>query len=199
MGLQKPKPMKTPECAFVWQGDRNLATYDSLFETPFLTHTMNEFKTKAQKWIQERNCPEYLTEVARVLENEERNADYWLQPETKQKMLKIVVSELITSMAEQVSCKDTGCLYMFQNRRIDQLKLMYEVFKRDTSTFRLVIQKMNPYIMERGNKIVQDEALVKSPIEFTQKLLEFKAEIDEMVNEGFSNQLVFQKARDTSF
>ena len=63
MGLLKPKPVKTQESTFVWQGDRNLATYDHDFETAYLKHTMAEFKTKATKWIQERNCTEYLTEV----------------------------------------------------------------------------------------------------------------------------------------
>ena len=167
MGLLKPKPVKTRESAFLWQGDRNLATYDSMFETPYLKHTMNEFKQKANKWIQERNCPEYLTEVSLALEKEEENANYWLQPETKQKMLKLVVTELISNMANEVSSKDTGCIYMFQHRRLDELKLLFDVFKRDNTTFRLIIMKMNPYIMERGNKIVKDEALVKSPIEFT--------------------------------
>jgi len=33
------------------------------------------------------NCPEYLTEVNKHLMHEENNADYWLQPETKSKML----------------------------------------------------------------------------------------------------------------
>ena len=65
--------------------------YDSLFEGEYLRNTMTEFKEKATKWIQDRNCPEYLTEVAKALEKEETNADYWLQPETKPKMLKICV------------------------------------------------------------------------------------------------------------
>lgn len=46
---------------------------------------------------------------------------------------------------------------------------------------------MNPYIVERGNKIVEDETLLKDPIAFTTKLLEFKAEMDRMVETSFSN------------
>ena len=88
---------------------------------------------------------------------------------------------------------------MFEHRKLENLKLLFDVFKRDQNTFGLIIQKMNPYIMERGKKIVNDETLVKNPIEFTQKLLEFKAEIDKMVTESFSNSMLFQKARDNSF
>ncbi len=50
---------------------------------------------------------------------------------------------------------------------------------------------MNPYIIERGKKIVMDESNVKDPLTFTKKLLEFKAEIDELVSYSFSNQMMF--------
>lgn len=50
---------------------------------------------------------------------------------------------------------------------------------------------MNPYILERGQKIVMEENNVKDPHLFTEKLLEFKAEIDELVNFSFANQMMF--------
>lgn len=44
---------------------------------------------------------------------------------------------------------------------------------------------MSPYIEERGKKIVEDDKLLKDPIEFTKKLLELKSEMDKMVEESF--------------
>lgn len=114
MGLIKPKPMKTREGTFVWQGDRNLSVYDDFFEAEFLVSTQKESQQSALLWHSSRSCPEYLSEVKKMLENEEANADFWLQPETKTKMLKIVENELITKMAEAVSSKENGCVYMFQ-------------------------------------------------------------------------------------
>ena len=163
--------------------------YDNYFEVAFLDATLKESMQSAMLWNSTRNCPEYLKEVQKFLKNEEANADYWLQPETKMKMLKIVQNEMITKMAEPVTSKDTGCVYMFEQKNLDELKLLYEVFSRDTSTFGLIIQKMNPYIMSRGEKIVMDETNVKDPVLFAEKLLEFKAEIDELVSFSFSNQL----------
>ena len=114
-------------------------------------------------------------------------------------MLKLVEHELITKMADAVSSKDTGCVFMFKQKNLDELKLLFDTFKRDQSTFGLIIQKMNPYILERGTRIVMEENNVKDPYLFTEKLLEFKAEIDELVSYSFSNQMMFQKARDNSF
>ena len=58
---------------------------------------------------------------------------------------------------------------------------------------------MNPYILQRGEAIVNDETNMKDPYAFTEKLLAFKAEIDELVAYSFTNQIGFQKARDNSF
>ena len=114
-------------------------------------------------------------------------------------MLKIVENELITKKAEVVGEKDTGCVYMFQHSRLEELNLMYKIFKRDQNTLGLIIQKMNPYIESRGESVVKDENLLKDPIAFTQKLLDLKSEMDVMLKESFDNNMQFQKGRDSSF
>lgn len=42
LGLVKPKPMRTKDGLFVWQGDRNLTIYDDFFESEFLKNTQKE-------------------------------------------------------------------------------------------------------------------------------------------------------------
>jgi hypothetical protein len=69
--------------------------------------------------------------------------------------------------------------------------LLYDVFRRDQNTFGLIINQMTPYIYTRGQKIVMDESNVKDPHLFTQKLLDFKAEIDQLVQFSFANQMMF--------
>ena len=105
----------------MWQGDRNLSTYDDHFQSQFLEATKREAKQSANLWNSNRNCPEYLNEVKKALENEEVNADFWLQPETKKYMLTIVEKEMISTMAESVCAKDTGCVYMFEQGNLDEL------------------------------------------------------------------------------
>ena len=95
-------------------------------------------------------------------------------------------------MAEKVAKKEgSGCVHMFQHKNLENLKLLFDVFKRDVTTFGLIINEMNPYIISRGKEIVMDEANIKDPHQFTQRLLEFKAEIDELVETSFSNQMMF--------
>lgn len=88
---------------------------------------------------------------------------------------------------------------MFLHSKLDELALMYRIFRRVESTLKFIIQKMSPYIEDRGKKIVEDDALLKDPIEFTKKLLELKSEMDLMVEQSFLNDIKFQKNRDNSF
>ena len=54
-------------------------------------------------------------------------------------MLRIVENELITKLADSVSAKDSGVVSMLQQKNKEELKLMFDVFRRDTNTFGLII------------------------------------------------------------
>ena len=88
---------------------------------------------------------------------------------------------------------------MFNQRKITQLKNMYEVFSRVETTLKYIIDKMTPFIMTEGRKIIKNEECQKDPNKFTMRLLEFKAEVDDMIEVAFKNDMRFQKARDMAF
>lgn len=137
------------------------------------------------------NCPEYLREAEKNLLKEEERANYFLQQETKSKLLNVIQEQIIEKQAQHLVDKDTGCEYMFQNKKFDELALLFRIFKRVDSTIKFIITKMAPYIEQRGEKIVTDEALLKDPIEFTKQLLDLKAEMDDMVEKSFQNDIRF--------
>jgi len=49
--------------------------------------------------MQSLNCPEYLKETEKHLLLEEKRADYFLQVETKKKLLNIIHAEIIEKQA----------------------------------------------------------------------------------------------------
>ena len=77
--------------------------------------------------------------------------------------------------------------------------MMYNVFNRTSSTLVHIINKMNPYILQEGSKIVSNEENLKDPLKFTVKILEFKSSMDDLIERAFNNDMRFQKARDLSF
>jgi hypothetical protein len=68
---------------------------------------------------------------------------------------------------------------------------MYKVFNRKTKTLDHIINKMNPFIMQEGGKIVSNEENLKDPLKFTLKLLEFKSHIDDLIERAFNNDMKF--------
>lgn len=137
------------------------------------------------------NCPEYLRVAEEHLIKEEERAGYYLQAETKGPLMTAIQTEIIEKIAPILVEKDTGCDSMFNHSKLEELALMYNVFKRVDTTLKYIIQKMQPYIEARGEKIVKDEALLKDPVEFTAKLLGFKKEIDDLVEKSFKNDIKF--------
>lgn len=71
------------------------------------------------------------------------------------------------------------------------MKLLFDVFKRDESTFCHIINAMKPYIKACGEAIVKDPETLKDPNMFTNKLLELKSENDQMISFAFENHMMF--------
>lgn len=135
----------------VWKGDKNVDIYEKHFEKPLLTSSEHEYSNKAAGWMSNCNCPEYLREVDNHLRKEEERADYYLQPETKDRLLNVIHKQIIEHQAQHLVDKDTGCDSMFKHKKQEELELMYRIFLRVDSTIKFIINKMNPYIEERGN------------------------------------------------
>jgi len=64
--------------------------------------------------------------------------------------------------------KGTGCNTMFHHKRLEELKLMFEIYKRVPETLKYITDRMQPYIENRGTSIVQDSELQKDAIGYTQ-------------------------------
>lgn len=80
---------------------------------------------------------------------------------------------------------------MFEQRKKDELKLVYSVFVQIEPTLQTIIDKMDPFIKAEGLKIVQSEELQKEPLPMVQKLLELKSEVDSLIADSFNNDMKF--------
>lgn len=199
LGLVKADIVKNGEDLF-WKGEKDLAVYEKSFEEQFIKESKDYYTRKAQQWISSLNCPEYLQAAEDYLVAEERRADNYLEPQTKPKLLDVAQSTVVEKHAQGLAeMEGTGCKTMFTHKKLEELKLMYLVFRRVETTKKYILNEMSPYIENRGDEIIKNENLLKDPIQFTGKLLELKNEMDEMVEQSFANDAKFQKSRDQSF
>lgn len=89
---------------------------------------------------------------------------------------------------------------MFKNKLLDQLHEMYTAFAYQSSlTMKNIAQHFEPYIVERGKLLIEDSNLSKKPVQMVDKLMEFKDEIDNIVNHSFEGYNEFQQCRMKAF
>lgn len=100
-----------------------------------------------------------MLKVSKHLAKEQTNANNFLQEQTKDMILKIVRTEAIENYAKEITELPQGCAVMFEQRKKDELKLVYTVFVQIEPTLQTIIDKMDPYIKAEGLKIVQSEEL----------------------------------------
>jgi len=178
----------------LWQYS-NKGFYKNDFESMLLSTTSEYYRSKVTGWMAECSCPQFLEEVARRLESEEKRLNQYLDRSSEQELRVVVQRELILNTAKRLVEMDSGCQAMFQNRKYDELSLMYRLFRREPSMLPHMTNLMEPYIEERCSKIVEDQQMIDNPQNYVEQVLELKTEIDEMVATCFDNDSGFQKAR----
>ena len=185
---------------FEWTGDKDLKEYEEYFEKRFINATRTYYTAKANDWVEEYNCPEYVTIVSRTIEVEEKIADQHMESTTKDLLVTVLNTILIEENAQVVIGKEeTGVKDMLNNKKFEELKELFWLYSRVESTFKYIILEMEPFIEFKGTAIVEDQEILKDPIKFTTKLLDLKREMDEIVITWFNNHIAFNQARDRSF
>lgn len=97
MGFEKKTTIKKIDGSgeFHWVGEKYLLLYDQGFEQYLMEATNDFYLKKAEIWSDQFNCFEYIQKISAHLTKEEQNADYFLQPETKPKILAITLTNCV--------------------------------------------------------------------------------------------------------
>ena len=184
----------------LWTGSPSLNVYKEEFEKIFLIDSLKYYKDKGQKWINATSCPEYLHASNKAFLDEEKRLQAYLDPTTKNPLMNILIDELVVNNSRSVSeMPGTGCADMLRHGKLDELKLMYGLFKKHEPSLSSITSKLSSHIENIGELIVRDQKLQEDAIEFTKKLLEFKEIIDNMIDYSFENHSLLQRCRDISF
>lgn len=61
-----------------------------------------------------------------------------------------MVETLVSKNAEAVCNKDSGCEYMFAEKKYDELESLYLNFRRDPGSYAHILKKMTNYLSELG-------------------------------------------------
>jgi len=114
--------------------------------------------------------------------------------------MKKVEDKLITQNAKiLVDFENSGCVSMFQNEKVDDLKNMYELFARVPEALKELRMALSSYVKQVGKKIVSDQDLMDKPTKFVEELLNLRNKFDRLITKSFKLDNSFQRTLKEAF
>ena len=172
---------------------------DKWFNEFFKVETIKFAKDKGITDINNMSAPDYIISQLKFLDEETIRQSEYINPKYHSKINEIFYKYLIGENAEELARMDTGIPYMFNNKRNEELKKTFQLFKLWEKSLEVIINAFMPYIKRRGEEINENKDIIKDPKKFIPKLISLKKEMDNLVAECFENHILFQDKKNKAF
>jgi len=194
---------------FEAMGLGSLDAYNQDFEDFLLTNSEEYYARKSQEWIQTDSTPAYMKKAEDSLGLESQRVLNYLNTSTESKLLRVCEKELLEKHERELLDKEgSGCRFLLENDKSEDLSRMYRVFSRVDEGLPPVAAIVKQHIEQMGNEVVNrreaqiasdpkkesasDPALIK-------ELLELHDKYKGVVNGQFAGNALFQKALKEAF
>lgn len=171
----------------------NLGLYGDHFQQPFLDQTQQFYQEEGDKLMQELSVPAYLLRCEIRLGEEFERCQTYLDSSTRKPLIQVVEKQLISRHIALILEK--GFNSLLDSHRVEDLARLYVLAAR-IAAFDALKNAFKDYIKATGLKIVQDEEKDKDMVE---RLLDFNAKLDEVVDRAFQRQEQFLYALKDAF
>ncbi|KAJ8920287.1 hypothetical protein NQ315_011948 [Exocentrus adspersus] len=163
-----------------------LQVYDDIFQVEFLRVSHQFYADEGNVLITTIDVREYLKHTqTRIKEEQERSKNY-LNRYTSAAVLEIVYKSLIKD--HLIVILDKAFELLFENQIGEELGILYNLVKKVTLGIKSLSDYFIQYILKRGVLIVTRPDNEKTMI---QELLDFKDNLDEIVEKCFKNNDIF--------
>ncbi|RHZ42273.1 hypothetical protein DYB26_000762, partial [Aphanomyces astaci] len=156
-------------------GVRSNSVYEEDFENEFLSTTAAFYNAEAQRLLDQNTCPDFMEKADRRLTEEHHRVMQYLNSSTELKLKAIVERELIANHAKAlVDMEGSGCVAMFRDDKVADLRRMYVLFKRVPATLDDIGTAVTTYIKTTGLDLVQAQLnLQQTQSSSTESALQF--------------------------
>uniref|UniRef100_A0A7E4UWK1 CULLIN_2 domain-containing protein n=1 Tax=Panagrellus redivivus TaxID=6233 RepID=A0A7E4UWK1_PANRE len=175
--------------------------YESQFETHFLRESSEYYHNAGQKFLAENSASVFVRKVNECLTEEKERAERYLDPITGGKILQVLQKELIVAhMHTIVDLENSGLVFMLNNDRVDDMKLLYQLLHDVAGGSKVVIEAMSKYLRAKGERLVSAENNGPvNPVSYIQSLIDLKAQFDHFLHRAFNDDKEFKTRIQTDF
>ncbi|KAK4775432.1 hypothetical protein SAY87_023393 [Trapa incisa] len=171
----------------------SLGIYLESFEKPFLECTSEFYGAEGMKYMQQSDVPDYLKHVEVRLHEEHERCLLYLDAGTRKHLVATTEMQLLEHHIPAIL--DKGFLMLMDGKCIEDLHRMYQLLSR-VNALESLRQALSSYIRRAGQGIAMDEEKDKDMV---QSLLDFKAALDRIWEEGFAKNEAFSNTIKDSF
>jgi cullin 3 len=180
--------------------------YQQDFEKHFLKATAQFYMNESTQYVAKNTCPVYLVKAEKRLKEEQERIARYLDASTEPKLINIVQRELICKRAEMlVKMENSGCVAMFKDEKLEDLRRMYSLFKgvdarqSSVNTLKHLQDALDSYAYKSGQNLIKDEEKTKDPVGFVDEILKMREKFEKIVIYSFEKDKVFERTLKTAF
>lgn len=172
----------------------NLKLYQELFETPMLEASGEYYRSEAAKLLQKCSVSEYMEEVIKILDDENRRAQKFLHFSSISKLRKECEERFINDHLEFLYSE---CKEMVSQEKRKDLRNMYIILKPITDHLKgRLIQTFLDHIKNEGIETISTLKGENIHIQFVENMLKVHHKYQELIADVFENGSLFLSALD---
>ncbi|KAG8067204.1 hypothetical protein GUJ93_ZPchr0005g15249 [Zizania palustris] len=200
---------------FVEIGLGSMEYYENDFEDSLslFKDTADYYSVKAQSWILEDSCPDYMIKAEECLKKEKEQLGHYLHISTKQKLLEIVQNVLLAQYATPLLEKEhSGCFALLRDDKEEDLSRMYRLFSKINRGLEPIANMFKTHVTNEVTTLVkqaEDSASNKKPEKkdlvgmqeqaFVWKIIKLHDKYATYVTECFQGHTLFHMALKQAF
>ena len=163
------------------------------YEKYFKEETIQFVKEKAEKEIKEKTVFEFILSQLKYLEEEkERQKDY-INEKYHDIINKVNYQYLLENVEQLV--KKEGIAYMFENRKKDELKKAYELFKLYEPSLNILKEAFISFVKKKYEELKEKKEGKEGEAKDGEELNNFKNDVENLISECFGNNTLFQEEK----
>lgn len=172
----------------------SLKLYQDLFETPMLDASAKYYSSEASKLLQRCTVSEYMEEVIKILDDENKRAQKFLHFSSLAKLRKQCEEGLIN---DRLDFLYSECKEMVSQEKRKDLRNMYIVLKPIPDRLKsLLIQTFLDHIKNEGIETISTLKGENMHIQFVENMLKVHQKYQELIADVFENDSLFLSALD---
>jgi len=166
--------------------------YAEDFEAPMLEASRDFFAREGQDLLSRMSCPEYLSQAAARLTQEQERCAAYMEPGTEDKLLLVVRREMLQSrVAELVGMEGSGMVSMLEANGVQGLASMFTLLSQVPDGLRAMREALQKHLVQVGEGILSNADLEKDSVELVSQLLAQRDKHLSIVASAFHNDRQF--------